>query len=91
MKQVPYFQWLLPRQRDGKLILARWAMTAEQASEYAGAVKAGLPPELRWLPETSAESMLSSTAMLNTDAATKSRLVEQRFLVDTRNRSFARA
>ena len=78
MKQVPYFHWMLPRQRDGKLILARWAMTEQQAAEYAGAVKASLPPELRWLPETPAESMLSSTAVLNTDAATKARLVEQR-------------
>lgn len=78
MKQVEYFQWKLPRQRDGKMRLARWAMTEEQAAGYPGAVKASMPPELRWLPETPAEESLGSTAMLNTSAATKARLVLQR-------------
>jgi hypothetical protein len=64
VKRTAFYLWMIPRDRDGKLIRSTWRMTDEQAQErYKGkAVRIDGPPEWRDLPETPDEVAMNTSA-----------------------------
>jgi hypothetical protein len=63
MKQVEFFNWILPPDRlNKKPRKTRWKMTVEDAARYPGAVPDLSSVEVRECPETPEEALRTSTS-----------------------------